>query len=105
MVYVFPLRVTTSPFGAVIVSKLGTLLIFTERVSSESLGVTVIPSGFEPPADTVTFPLVVRDGASATLSWSTAGPLYVGTDDSDRLRLLPPPSRIVAPFGRLIELT
>src|SRR6516165_4015159 len=101
----FPLRVTTSPVGAVIVSNFGTLLICKERVSSESLGITVIPSGFEPPADTVTFPLVVSDGTSTSLSWSTAGPLYVGAADSERLRLLPPPSWIVVPFGRLIELT
>ncbi len=51
------LLVTVFPVGAVIVSYVGTPLIFTDIVSSESTGVAVSPSGIDPPA--VTFNDVV----------------------------------------------
>ena len=68
------LLVTVFPLGAVIVSYVGTPLIFTDIASSESTGVTVIPSGTDPPAVTFNDALpIVSVGTSAVsiATWAT----------------------------------
>ena len=60
------LLVTVSPLGSVIASYVGTPLIFTDIVSSESTGVAVIPSDTDPPAVTSNDVLaIVSAGVSA----------------------------------------